>query len=558
MKKLIYIFFFFSLSVNSQVVLDSLYATPAAFGAGRWVDGGRDGNYYAVTNLNDSGSGSFRDAISTGNRIVIVKVEGLVNLSSRLSPVGADSLTVYGQFAPGRGITLTGQSTRVRNSLNHIFQHLSFQNKDGETGLGSFGIVQDETTYTTTSEKGYYIDHISARYGLDQVLDLIQRNASQKSTVAYNLVAEALEGHNTGSILGSTGGQNNGNTTWARNMYYNISHRFPNMAGPGNIEYYNNMAVNWNSRLSAISDIPMVDYFNNYHDYGNNSKASTALNKLSYDSGEWSGSNRPSIYIANNFVGVIDETPSTEQKNLLLWRKGNPDPCTEGVNCNFIDGDEIVENTQVDANVYSVTQQLNWQKPNDDYWSALNVPTELMAVVGHNRGVNTNGSPGFFRDDKDADYITKTTNGTTESTYRLSSAWDNTSFTGTSLYADTDGDYMPDWFENQHSHLNPNDASDRDGYNQSWDFGTYTVTNNARKKGSSTITGFTNLEMAASFYAGELDYLADNVSGPTCSDGIQNGDETGIDCGGSCSLCAPSEPNNGKGRAKIRLLRLMN
>lgn len=28
--------------------------------------------------------------------------------------------------------------------------------------------------------------------------------------------------------------------------------------------------------------------------------------------------------------------------------------------------------------------------------------------------------------------------------------------------------------------------------------------------------------------------------GPTCSDGIQNGDETGVDCGGSCPPCAPT------------------
>lgn len=32
---------------------------------------------------------------------------------------------------------------------------------------------------------------------------------------------------------------------------------------------------------------------------------------------------------------------------------------------------------------------------------------------------------------------------------------------------------------------------------------------------------------------------------PTCSDGVQNGDETGIDCGGSCSPC--SEPPTGSG-----------
>ena len=29
---------------------------------------------------------------------------------------------------------------------------------------------------------------------------------------------------------------------------------------------------------------------------------------------------------------------------------------------------------------------------------------------------------------------------------------------------------------------------------------------------------------------------------PTCTDGIQNGTETGVDCGGSCSACSNPEP----------------
>ena len=32
--------------------------------------------------------------------------------------------------------------------------------------------------------------------------------------------------------------------------------------------------------------------------------------------------------------------------------------------------------------------------------------------------------------------------------------------------------------------------------------------------------------------------LAGHIPGPTCSDGTQNGDETGADCGGSCPACA--------------------
>src|SRR5207302_10869939 len=79
---------------------------PGALGFGGTATGGRFGTVYHVTNLNDSGAGSFRDAVSKSGRIVVFDVGGYISLKTAVS--AQSNLTIAGQTAPGGGIGLKG------------------------------------------------------------------------------------------------------------------------------------------------------------------------------------------------------------------------------------------------------------------------------------------------------------------------------------------------------------------------------------------------------------------------------------------------------------------
>lgn len=186
-------------------------AFPGASGFGAMTTGGRGGQVIAVTNLNDSGPGSLRTALTaSGPRIVVFRVAGIIDLASRIN-IGNPHLTVAGQTAPGSGITLraapgAGQIIHV-NTHDVILRYLRIRSgAAGNPGGGQVNIQINSGAHDVI------VDHCSMSWTLDENFN-ITRNIPDTAdeatwpqiyniTLQRSLMAEGLIPHSTGVRVG--------------------------------------------------------------------------------------------------------------------------------------------------------------------------------------------------------------------------------------------------------------------------------------------------------------------------------------------------------------------
>ena len=168
-----------------------LPAFPGAEGAGALVTGGRGGNVYHVTNLNDAGPGSFRYGLDTAfgtPRTIVFDVGGTIALKSDLS-VRNGNITIAGQTAPGGGITLTQYGLGI-NAGNVILQHLRVRPGDAQKGSAAENKFNGDAVSVFASN--VMIDHVSASWGIDENLS-VAGAGFKNVTVQYSTIAAGLD-----------------------------------------------------------------------------------------------------------------------------------------------------------------------------------------------------------------------------------------------------------------------------------------------------------------------------------------------------------------------------
>ena len=107
-----------------------------------FVSGGRGGDVYHVTNLNNSGAGSLRYGLEnapTSGRTIVLDVAGMIPLSSTLV-FTKPNVTVAGQTAPGIGVCLRNFGATI-NAENIIVRYIRF--RPGDANKGPSGFTED-------------------------------------------------------------------------------------------------------------------------------------------------------------------------------------------------------------------------------------------------------------------------------------------------------------------------------------------------------------------------------------------------------------------------------
>src|SRR2546423_1879762 len=227
-------------------------AFPGAEGFGKYATGGRGGEIMIVSNLNDQGKGSFREAVQSKKpAIILFTVSGTIHLNSRLS-INSNK-TIAGQTAPGGGICLADYPVFLGGN-NIIVRYIRFRMGDKNQRGGMVDGNGGDDAFGGTRRNNIIIDHCSMSWSTDEVFSVY---AGDSTTLQWNLIAEPLnysyhfetgdkdyEHHGYGGIWGGK------HLSAHHNLFAHCANRTPRFDGIRNsplenVDYRNNVIYNW-------------------------------------------------------------------------------------------------------------------------------------------------------------------------------------------------------------------------------------------------------------------------------------------------------------------------
>jgi len=272
-------------------------AFPGAQGFGKNATGARNGSVYHVTNLNDSGAGSFRDAVSVANRFVVFDVGGYISLVTAVS--AKSNITIAGQTAPGGGIGFRGGEISFASQSNVICRYVRIR-------PGSETAATDDDALSLYRAHNVIMDHSSFEFApwnnIDGVSDDWQTYPVTDITFQDSLIADP-----TGQQFGAHTESVASNWSWYRNIFANSHNRNP--LAKANTVFVNNLLYNYSAGYTTHTSTAFQhDILNNYFVFG---PASTGT-----DNTWFQVDSNQSIYYAGNLKdsnlnGTLDGSGTT-------------------------------------------------------------------------------------------------------------------------------------------------------------------------------------------------------------------------------------------------------
>lgn len=480
-------------------------AFPGAEGHGRFVTGGRGGKIYHVTNLNDSGTGSFREAVKSGNRIIVFDVAGVIALKADLKI--ADNITILGQTAPSPGITLRYYT--VQPGSNNIIRFIRIrrgQEKDINDGADASW---------QRNKTGIIFDHCSFSWSIDEVASFYDNNnfTMQWCTVAESLTnpGHSKGAHGYGGIWGGKlasfhhnfvahlmnrgprfNGARYGWTGYTSNKEYS-TYKWQNTVQAENVDFRNCVMYNAQGTCYGGPGGGQINIVNNYYKAGpSHSLKGTTLDGLKVDvsTGKERGSqdritlvtlsnsgnsdkNHPELYDMTSRYYINGNTTETtkgqktENKDWtgIIYDKGIPSLNGEyySPDVNNFYGDAVAHTTISGKSCVKIKMDNPAPTGQVTTHSAAEAYEKVLAYVGAS----------LYRDEIDARYMEEAKTGTatykgsiTNSPGIIDKVSDVKGYTEANFGTgsrpagfDTDKDGIPDEWEKANG-LNPNDARD--------------------------------------------------------------------------------------------------
>ena len=281
-------------------------AFPEALGFGANVTGGRAGTVYHVTNLNDDGAGSFRDAVSQGNRIVVFDVGGIINIKTAVSI--KSNITIAGQTAPGEGIAIHGGKLSTGKQSNIIIRYLRI--RPGENTAST-----KDDALNLYDAKNVIVDHCSVELAPWNNFGGSSDNADYRVTgitVQNSLIANPI-GQQFGAHIESI----DGTWAWYYNAFVNTHNRNP--LDKINDIFVNNILYNFEAGYTTHTSAKFKhDIVNNYFVYGPEGKNEwfqVDKNQSIYANGNLIDKNRDGVLNGGPTSIYYYQGPGEELKN---------------------------------------------------------------------------------------------------------------------------------------------------------------------------------------------------------------------------------------------------